>query len=53
MKRRKANWIGHILLRDRILKHNIVRKIEGKGRRGRRLKMLKERRGYWNSNRKH
>jgi hypothetical protein len=27
--RRKANWIGHILRRDYLLKHVIERKIEG------------------------
>jgi len=38
---------GHILLRDRLLKHNILRKTEVRGRRGRRRKEVKERRGYW------
>jgi hypothetical protein len=46
-KRRKANWIGHILRRNCLVKHVI----EGMGRRGRRRKQLlggfKEERGYW------
>jgi hypothetical protein len=29
MKRRKANWIGHILRRNCLLKHVIERKAEG------------------------
>jgi hypothetical protein len=41
-KRRKANWIGHILRRNCLLKHVIEGKIEGRikvtGRRGRRRK---------------
>jgi hypothetical protein len=40
-KRRKTNWIGHILRRNCLLKHVIEGKIEGRiegtGRRGRRL----------------
>jgi hypothetical protein len=55
IKRRKANWIGHILRRNCLLKHVIEGKIKGRieimGRRGRRRKQLldyiKERRGYW------
>jgi hypothetical protein len=43
-KRRKANWIGHILRRNCLLKHVIEGKLEGRiemtGRRGRRLKQL-------------
>jgi hypothetical protein len=39
IKRRKANWIGHILRRNCLLKHVIEGKIEGgiemTGRRGR------------------
>jgi hypothetical protein len=54
IKRRKANWIGHILRRNCLLKHVIEGKIEGRievtGRRGRRRKKLlddvKEKRGY-------
>jgi hypothetical protein len=54
-KRRKANWIGHILRRNCLLKHVIEGKLEGRmeqrGRRGRRCKQLlndlKETRGYW------
>jgi hypothetical protein len=40
IKRRKANWIGHILGRNCLLKHVIEGKLEGRiemtGRRGRR-----------------
>ena len=54
IRKRKANWIGHILRRDCLLKRVIERKIKGgievTGRRGRRRKKLlddlKERRGY-------
>jgi hypothetical protein len=42
IKRRKANWIGHILRRNCLLKHVIEGKLEGRiemtGRRGRRRK---------------
>jgi hypothetical protein len=55
IKRRKANWIGHILRRNFILKHVIEGKLEGRlemtGRRGRRRKQLlddlKEKKRYW------
>jgi hypothetical protein len=44
IKRRKANWIGHILHRNCLLKHVIEGKLEGRGkmtgRRGRRRKQL-------------
>jgi hypothetical protein len=44
IKRRKTNWIGHILGRNCLLKHVIEGKIEGRiyvtGRRGRRRKQL-------------
>jgi hypothetical protein len=44
IKRRKANWIGHILSGNCLLKHVIEGKIEGRiemmGRRGRRRKQL-------------
>jgi hypothetical protein len=44
IKRRKVNWIGHILHRNCLLKHVIERKIKGRtevtGRRGRRHKKL-------------
>ena len=44
IKRRKANWIGHILRRNCLLKHVIGRKKEGNieetVRRGRRRKQL-------------
>jgi hypothetical protein len=44
IKRRKANWIGHILRRNCLLRHVIKEKIEGTikvtGRRGRRRKKL-------------
>jgi hypothetical protein len=54
IKRSKANWIGHILRRNCLLKHviggEIERRIEVKGRRGRRRKQLlgylKETRSY-------
>jgi hypothetical protein len=55
IKRRKANWVGHILRRDCLLKHVIEGKLKGRtemtGRRGRRCKQLlddlKEKRRYW------
>jgi hypothetical protein len=55
IKRRKANWIGHILRRNCLLKHVIEGKIEGRldvtGRRKRRRKQIlddmNEKRGYW------
>jgi hypothetical protein len=55
IKRRKANWIGHILHRKCILKYVVEGKIEGRlevaGRQGRRRKqrldVLKEKRGQW------
>jgi len=41
VKRRKVNWIGHMLHRNCLLKHVIEGKVEGRievtGRRGRRL----------------
>jgi hypothetical protein len=40
IKRRKANWIGHILRRNCLLKHVIEGRIEMTGRRGRRRKQL-------------
>jgi hypothetical protein len=44
IKRRKANWIGHILRRNCLLKHVIEGKLEGRievrRRRGRRRKDL-------------
>jgi hypothetical protein len=54
IKRRKANWIGHILRRNCLLKHVTEGKLEGRievtGRRGRRRKQLlddlKEKRRY-------
>jgi hypothetical protein len=55
IKGRKANWIGHILRRNCLLKHLIEGKLEGRiemaGIRGRRRKQLlddvKETRTYW------
>jgi hypothetical protein len=55
IKRRKANWIGHILRRNCLLKFVIEGKLEGwieiTGRRGIRRKQvlddLKEKRRYW------
>jgi hypothetical protein len=54
ISKRKANWIGHILRRNCLVRHVIEGKITGRievtGRRGRRrrklLDDLKERRGY-------
>jgi hypothetical protein len=50
-KRRKANWIGHILLRNCLLEHVTVGKIErmviGGKRRKQLLDNLHENRGYW------
>ena len=50
-KRRVANWAGHILHRNCLLKHIIEGNTEGKRRQGRRSKQLlddiKEKRGYW------
>jgi hypothetical protein len=54
IKRRKANWIGHILRRNCLLKHVNEGKLEGRiemtGRRGRRRKQLlddlKEKKSY-------
>jgi len=44
IKRRKANWIGHILCRNCLLKHviegKIERRIEVTGRRGRKRRQL-------------
>jgi hypothetical protein len=53
-RKRKANWIGHILRRNCLLQRVIEGKIQGEievtGRRGRRCRKLlddlKERRGY-------
>ena len=55
IKRRTANWMGHVRGRNCLLKHVTERKIVGwiemRGRRGRRRKGLlygiKEKRGYW------
>jgi hypothetical protein len=60
-KGRKANWIGHILRRNCLLKHviegNIECGIEVTGRRGRRRKKLKndfkEKREYWKLKERH
>ena len=44
VKRRKANWIGHILCRNCLLRHVIEGKMEGRievvGIQGRRFKQL-------------
>jgi hypothetical protein len=44
VKRRKTNWIGHMLHRNCVLKHVIEEKVEGRkemrGRRGRRRKQV-------------
>jgi hypothetical protein len=55
IKRRKANWIGHILRRNCLLNNVIEGQLEGRievnERRGRRRKQLlddlKEKRRYW------
>jgi hypothetical protein len=51
IKRRNANWIGHNLRRNCLLKHVTEGKIEGMGSEGRRCKQLlndlKEMRGHW------
>jgi len=51
IKRRKANWIGRLLQRNRLLEYPIEGKIEVTERRGKRRKELpddlKEKRGYW------
>jgi len=55
IERRKANWIGHMLRRNCVLKHFVEGMTEGRidvtERRGIRSKQLlddrKERRGYW------
>jgi hypothetical protein len=57
INRRKANWIGHILRRNCLLKHLMEGKLEGKiemtGTRRKRRKQLlddlKEKTGYWKS----
>jgi hypothetical protein len=53
IKIRKANWIGHILRRNCLVKPVIEGKIEGTRRGGRRRKQLpndfKEKRRYWKS----
>jgi len=50
-KRRKADWTGHVLRRNCLLKHFIEGKIDGTGRRGRIRKQLldglKETRRPW------
>jgi hypothetical protein len=51
IKERKADWIGHILRRNCLLKHVTEGKIEGTRLRGRRRKVLddlEEKRRYWN-----
>jgi len=51
IKERKANWIGHILYTNSLLKHVNEGMIEGTGRQGRRCKNLlydlTEKRRYW------
>jgi hypothetical protein len=51
IKHRKANWIGHILRRNCLLKYVIEGKIQGTRRRGRRCYQLlndpKKERKYW------
>jgi hypothetical protein len=56
IKRRKANWVGHVLRRNCLLNHVIEGQIEETGRGRRRPKQLlddlKETRGYWNLKKK-
>ena len=51
VRKRKANWIGHILRRNCLVKQIIEEKIKGQievtRRRGRRRKKLKDRRGFY------
>jgi hypothetical protein len=51
IRRRKANWNGHILRRNCLLKYGIEGRLRGIRRRGRRHKQLlddlKERGRYW------
>jgi hypothetical protein len=55
IKRRKANWIGHILRRNCLLRQVVEGKTDGRievtGRRGRRYKQLldslNDKRRYW------
>jgi hypothetical protein len=55
IQRREANWFGHSLRRNYLLKHVFEEKLRGMvqvtGKRGRRRKKLlddlKEKRGYW------
>jgi hypothetical protein len=55
IRRRKANWIGHIMRRNSLLKHTVERKVklgmQVMGRQGRRrihlLDHIKKTRGYW------
>jgi len=53
IRKRKANWFGHILRRNCLLKQVIERKIKGemevarrRGKRRKKLLDLKDRRGY-------
>ena len=56
IKRRKANWICHVLCKNCPIRHAIEGKIGETGRRGRRCKQLlnnlKGTRGYWKLNEK-
>ena len=40
VNRRKANWIGHVLLKNFLTKRFVVEKIERTGKGGRRSKQL-------------
>jgi hypothetical protein len=52
IKRRKADWIGHILRRNCLLQHLVEGKMEGTRRRRIRRKLLlddlKQERRHWN-----
>jgi len=51
IKRRKANWNGHVIRSNCLLKHEIEGKVEKTGRQGKIFKQLrdylKESRRYW------
>jgi len=50
VKRRQANWIGHVLRKKCLLKHVVVEKATRTGRRGKRRNQLlddRKMRGYW------
>jgi len=48
IKRRKSNWIGHILRRNSLLKLVDERKVEVTGRRKSKQLLDEEKESYWN-----